>query len=70
MISQLCYPGREVVEDGVAWKFPSWEGWRGAPGWLNTSPKNYFSLPYNPNLREREKELLKSENLCEVLMIF
>jgi len=30
--------------------------------------KNYFSLPYNPNLRERAKELQRSGNLCEVLM--
>jgi len=28
----------------------------------------YFSLPYNPKLRERAKELRKAGNLCEVLL--
>ena len=28
----------------------------------------YSSLPYNPNLKERAKELRKSGNLCEVLL--
>ena len=30
--------------------------------------KNYKSLPYNPDLRERAKELRKAGNLCEVLL--
>jgi very-short-patch-repair endonuclease len=30
--------------------------------------KNYKSLPYNPNLRERSKELRKAGILCEVLL--
>jgi very-short-patch-repair endonuclease len=29
--------------------------------------KNYFSLPYNPKLKERAKELRKSGNYAEVL---
>ena len=29
---------------------------------------NYKSLPFNPKLRERAKELRKSRNLCEVLL--
>ncbi|MCL2095691.1 MAG: DUF559 domain-containing protein [Oscillospiraceae bacterium] len=28
----------------------------------------YSQLPYNPNLRERAKELRKAGNLCEVLL--
>jgi len=30
--------------------------------------KAYFELPYNPNLRDRAKELRKAGNLCEVLL--
>jgi len=30
--------------------------------------ENYISLPYNPKLRERAKELRKAGNLCEVLL--
>jgi len=30
--------------------------------------KAYMSLPYNPKLRERAKELRKAGNLCEVLL--
>ena len=30
--------------------------------------KSYLSLPYNPELRERAKELRKAGNLCEVLL--
>ena len=30
--------------------------------------EHYISLPYNPNLRERAKELRKAGNLCEVLL--
>ena len=30
--------------------------------------ESYFSLPYNPKLRERAKELRKAGNLCEALL--
>ncbi|MCG9969485.1 DUF559 domain-containing protein [Pelotomaculum terephthalicicum JT] len=30
--------------------------------------KNYFSLPYNPKLRSRAKELRKAGNISEVLL--
>jgi len=30
--------------------------------------KNYFSLPFNPELRERAKELRRAGNLSEVLL--
>jgi len=30
--------------------------------------ENYISLPFNPMLRERAKELRKAGNLCEVLL--
>jgi len=29
---------------------------------------NYNNLPYNPNLRDRARQLRKAGNLCEVLM--
>ncbi|WP_408625764.1 HsdR family type I site-specific deoxyribonuclease [Cyclonatronum proteinivorum] len=34
---------------------------------VNRATKNYFSLPYNPNLKEKARELRKSGNLSEVL---
>jgi len=30
--------------------------------------ENYFSLPFNPQLRDRARELRKAGNLCEVLL--
>ena len=30
--------------------------------------ENYFSLPFNPSLRERAQALRKAGNLCEVLL--
>ncbi|MDR2560137.1 MAG: DUF559 domain-containing protein [Oscillospiraceae bacterium] len=30
--------------------------------------ENYSSLPFNPKLRERARELRKAGNLCEVIM--
>ena len=30
--------------------------------------ENYFSLPFNPSLRERARALRKAGNLCEVLL--
>src|SRR5699024_5347862 len=41
-----------VVEDGTAHYRPS---------------KNYFNLPYNPELKERARELRQAGNLSEVL---
>lgn len=62
-----------VIEDRV--NSPPVEGCRGATGWLFSrkdddmrNTKSYFSLPYNPNLRDRAKELRKAGNLCEVLL--
>ena len=50
-------------------KFPSLEGRRKAPGVVDVrNRKAYFALPYNPNLRERARELRKAGNLCEVLL--
>ncbi len=34
---------------------------------IKRNSKNYFSLPYNPNLKERARELRKAGNLPEVL---
>lgn len=57
---------------------PPLEGWsqtgvvnspplEGAGGGKNRNSKNYFELPYNPNLKEKAKELRQAGNLSEVL---
>jgi very-short-patch-repair endonuclease len=38
------------------------------PGRGGRRSKNYFSLPYNPKLRSRARELRKAGNLSEVLL--
>jgi type I site-specific restriction-modification system R (restriction) subunit/very-short-patch-repair endonuclease len=38
-----------------------------ADGVVKRASKNYFSLPYNPKLKERARELRKAGNLSEVL---
>src|SRR5690606_5235398 len=46
------------------------EGWHrpeGDDGVVKRASKNYFSLPYNPKLKERARELRKAGNLPEVL---
>jgi very-short-patch-repair endonuclease/restriction endonuclease S subunit len=63
----------------VDFEFPSGEGWPQA-GVVNSPPQegspkegvvrntaNYMSLPYNPKLKQRAKELRKAGNLAEVL---
>lgn len=48
---------------------PPEEGWQAKPDGvvLSRASQNYFSLPYNPKLKERARELRKSGNLSEVL---
>ena len=49
---------------------PPLEGWhrpKGDDGVVKRATKNYFSLPYNPKLKDRAKELRKAGNLPEVL---
>lgn len=47
---------------------PSQEGWQTkSDGVVKRASKNYFELPYNPNLKERAKELRQAGNLSEVL---
>jgi len=49
---------------------PPPEGWHrpeGDDGVVKRASKNYFSLPYNPKLKERARELRKAGNLPEVL---
>lgn len=50
---------------GYATKFPSFGGVAESRGGRNSS--NYFSLPYNPALKERAKALRQAGNLSEVL---
>ncbi|MCL2525304.1 MAG: DUF559 domain-containing protein [Betaproteobacteria bacterium] len=54
---------------------PPWRGGGEADGVVNGSKntkmrktENYFSLPFNPKLRERAKALRKAGNLSEVLL--
>ena len=37
-------------------------------GWSMRNTKNYYTLPYNPKLKQRAKELRKAGNLAEVLL--
>ncbi len=47
---------------------PPLEGWQTkSDRVVKRASKNYFSLPYNPNLKERARELRKAGNLPEVL---
>ncbi|GIV40199.1 MAG: hypothetical protein KatS3mg033_1999 [Thermonema sp.] len=47
---------------------PPLEGWQTkSDGVVKRASKNYFSLPYNPKLKERARELRKAGNLAEVL---
>lgn len=45
---------------------PPTEGWS-QTGVVSRNSKNYFSLPFNPNLKERARALRKAGNLAEVL---
>jgi len=48
---------------------PPQEGWQTkSDGVVKRGSKNYFSLPYNPKLKERARELRKAGNLSEVLL--
>ncbi len=46
---------------------PPKEGWQTKSDGVVRNSKNYFSLPYNPNLKVRARELRKAGNLPEVL---
>jgi type I restriction enzyme R subunit len=53
--------------DGAGGGFsPPLEGWS-QTGVVKRASKNYFELPYNPNLKERARELRQAGNLSEVL---
>jgi type I restriction enzyme R subunit len=56
-----------AADDGVV-NSPPKEGWQTeSDGVVKRTSKNYFSLPYNPKLKDRAKELRKAGNLPEVL---
>jgi type I site-specific restriction-modification system R (restriction) subunit/very-short-patch-repair endonuclease len=58
-----------AADDGVV-NSPSLKGWHrpeGDDGVVKRTSKNYFSLPYNPKLKDRARELRKAGNLPEVL---
>ncbi|HZJ80918.1 MAG TPA: DUF559 domain-containing protein [Dysgonamonadaceae bacterium] len=57
-------PTEKSVKDGA--NSPPLEGWS-KTGVVKRNTKNYFSLPYNPKLKERAKALRKAGNLAEVL---
>jgi type I site-specific restriction-modification system R (restriction) subunit/very-short-patch-repair endonuclease len=59
--------GWQTKSDGVV-NSPPLEGWQTkSDGVVKRASKNYFELPYNPNLKERARELRKAGNLSEVL---
>ena len=48
---------------------PPLEGWQAKPdGVVSRHTKNYLSLPFNPQLKERAKALRQAGNLSEVLL--
>ena len=48
---------------------PPLEGWQAKPdGVVTRHTKNYLSLPFNPQLKERAKALRRAGNLSEVLL--
>jgi type I site-specific restriction-modification system R (restriction) subunit/very-short-patch-repair endonuclease len=56
-----------AADDGVV-NSPPKEGWQTeSDGVVKRTSKNYFSLPYNPKLKDRARELRKAGNLPEVL---
>jgi type I site-specific restriction-modification system R (restriction) subunit/very-short-patch-repair endonuclease len=58
-----------AADDGVV-NSPPKEGWHqpaADDGVVKRTSKNYFSLPYNPKLKDRARELRKAGNLPEVL---
>ena len=59
-------PVEGCPKDGVV-DYPE-GGWQSQPdGAVKRASKNYFELPYNPNLKEKARELRKAGNLPEVL---
>lgn len=62
-------PLQEGNESGRASNSPPVEGWQAQPdGVVTRYTKNYQSLPYNPQLKERAKALRQAGNLSEVLL--
>ena len=56
-------------ESGRDSNSPPLEGWQAQPdGVVARYTKNYKSLPYNPQLKEKAKALRKAGNLSEVLL--
>src|SRR5690554_5494829 len=59
--------GWQTKSDGVV-NSPPEEGWpTKEDGVVKRASKNYFNLPFNPNLKKRAKALRKAGNLSEVL---
>ena len=61
------FPSLGGVAEGRGQVFPSFGGVAEGRGGLRNT-KNYLSLPYNPALKERARELRKAGNLSEVLL--
>jgi type I site-specific restriction-modification system R (restriction) subunit/very-short-patch-repair endonuclease len=63
------YAVNRAVESTLrATNSPPLEGWQTkSDGVVKRASKNYFTLPYNPNLKKRARELRKAGNLPEVL---
>jgi len=57
-----------VGEHGNVKDSPPWRGGAKRRGGHMRNRESFFSLPYNPKLRDRSKELRKAGNLSEVLL--
>jgi type I site-specific restriction-modification system R (restriction) subunit/very-short-patch-repair endonuclease len=59
--------GWQTQSDGVVHS-PPVEGWQTqSDGVVKRASKNYFDLPFNPNLKEKARQLRQTGNLSEVL---
>jgi len=65
VVNQPPLEGWQTQSDGVVNQPPP-EEWSNT-GVVKRNSKNYFSLPYNPKLKQRAKNLRKAGNLAEVL---
>jgi valyl-tRNA synthetase/very-short-patch-repair endonuclease/predicted alpha/beta hydrolase family esterase len=62
-------PEEENLFDSDKTNSPSKKGWQSqTDGVVNRDTKAYMSLPYNPKLKEKAKELRKAGNLSEVIL--
>src|SRR5699024_8276684 len=68
VVNSPSLKGWQTKSDGVVNSSPTEEASpKKKTGVVKRASKNYFSLPYNPKLKERARALRKAGNLSEVL---